>query len=285
MNAFFDAVLSLMDTLIPFAWAKPVFMKQALIAVLLITPMCSAIGVLVVNFKMSFFSDAISHSAFTGVALGILFNIDPSLAMILFGLAVAFGIAYTRHETTLSIDTIIGVFFCATVSFGIAIISYYKGLTRNLQTFLYGEILTVNRTELGWFFLLFMIVFVYLFFYYNKLLYIGLNDKIAFTKGINVKQCDYIYSLVLAMVITVSIKLIGILLITGMIIVPAASARNIAKDASTMFWSSISFGTTAGIGGLISSFYLDTSTGATIVLWATCIFFITQVIRKFLKTA
>lgn len=283
MNGIYDLILSLTDTLLPFSWAKPLFMKHALIAVLLITPMCSAMGVLVVSFKMAFFSDTISHSAFTGIALGIMFSINPYAAMILFGLAIAVGIVYTRRETNLSIDTIIGVFFCATVSFGIAIISYFKGLTRNLPSFLYGEILTVGKTELYWFFILFVTVFLFLYLYYNRLLYIGLNDKIAYTKGINVKRCDYMYSLVLALVITVSIKIIGILLVTGMIIVPAAAARNVSRNASTMFWSSILFGLVAGVSGLISSFYLDTSTGATIVLWASVIFFVTLVIKKYIN--
>ena len=139
METILPGVFALMDRLLPFAFAEPAFMKRALLSLLLTAPAAAALGVPLVQHRMAFFSDAIGHSAFTGVALGVLFGVSPSWTMAAFGVVVAVAITLVKGRTELSSDTVIGVFFSTVIALGIAIISREKGLTRNLQAFLYGS--------------------------------------------------------------------------------------------------------------------------------------------------
>lgn len=260
-------------------WLEPEFMRRAFLAIIIISPLCAIMGIQMVNFRMAFFSDAISHSAFTGVALGILFNINPYWTMIIFCLLVGIGITKVKHLSEISVDTIIGIFFSASVALGIAIISAKKGLTRNLQSFLYGDILSISNSEILWFLGLFILIVAFMIFSYNKLILMGINGDIAKVNGINVSAYDYLYAILLSLTIAFSIKAIGILLITAMLIIPAASGRNIAKNVRDMFWYPVIFATLSGVLGLSISYYLDIAISAAIILSAVVFFIITLIIK------
>ena len=232
MEAFFDAVFSLMDALFPFSFIEPAFMKRALLALLLVSPATAAIGVPLVQFRMAFFSDAIGHSAFTGVALGILLGVSPTWTMAAFGALVAVGIVLVKGRTDLSTDTVIGVFFSTAIALGIAIISRAKGLTRNLQTFLYGDPLAVSDVELAWMALLLLLVSAFLVIAYNRILLLGVHEGFARTKGVRVRASRCSFALVTALVVTTAIRTVGILLVTALLVIPAAAARNIARGAA-----------------------------------------------------
>ncbi len=167
-------------------WLEPAFMRRAFLAIMVISPICAIMGIQMVNFRMSFFSDAISHSAFTGVALGVLFNLNPYFTMIVFCLLVGIGITKIKHGSEISIDTIIGVFFLSSVALGITIISAKKRLTRNLQSFLYGDILSISNNEILWFLGLFILVIAFMLLGYNKLILMGIDGNLAKVNGINV---------------------------------------------------------------------------------------------------
>jgi len=272
-----SGVYDFIGAILPFAWAEPLFMKRALLAVLIIAPICAAMGVMVVNFRMAFFSDAISHSAFTGVALGVLFGLDPIYTLIGFGVLVGLAIILVRQRSTLSVDTVIGVFFSFAVALGIVIISARKSLTRDLQSYLYGDVLSVTDTELLGMFALFAVCTVFLALFFNDLFLIGINERLAKAHGIKVRFLDYAYALLLALVVTVSIRIIGLLLVTAMLVVPAAAGRNLARSVRSMFWCSILVGILSGVSGLIASFYGDSATGATIILMAAGLFLASQI--------
>jgi len=263
--------------LLPFAWAQPLFMQRALLATLLLTPMCAGMGVLVVSHRMAFFSDAISHSAFTGIALGLLLGIDPRLSLVLFGLLVGLAITRMKRSSPLSTDTVISVFFSAAVALGVVLISARKGLTRNLQSFLYGDILAISDGELALYLALFVFVALFLAWAYNRLMLIALSERFAATRGIPNAAYEYTFALLLALVVTVSIRAVGLLLVTALLVVPAATARNLAKSAGGLFWFAILASLISGIGGLIASFYWDSATGATIILGSVVLFFLTHV--------
>jgi zinc transport system permease protein len=266
-----------MDALLPFAWAEPLFMKRALLAVLLVAPVCAAMGVMVVNFRMAFFSDAISHSAFTGVALGVLFGIDPLYTLIGFGVLVGLAIILVRRRSTLSVDTVIGVFFSFAVALGIVIISARKSLTRDLHAYIYGDVLSVTNNEILGMLILFLACFGFLAVFFNDLFLIGINERLAKAHGIPVRFLEYAYALLLALVVTISIRIIGLLLVTAMLVVPAAAGRNLANSVRTMFWAAVGAGLAAGIAGLVSSYYWDSATGATIILIAAGLFLVSQI--------
>jgi len=280
-SVILPAIDDVLRRVLPAKWGEYQFMRYALLECLLLAPVCAAIGVKVVNFRMAFFSDAISHSAFAGVAIGLLLQesfaaADPRMTLVLFGLFVGLGIAYVRRSTDLSNDTVIGVFFSAVVALGIAIVTRSGARTTQFQRYLYGDILNLDSTDLGLSVLLGIAVLVFMVTGFNRLILVGLNDELAQSRGVRVRRYDYLFTLLLALVVTVSIRTAGILLVTALLVIPAATARNLARSAGGMFWWAIAFGLLSGAAGTLASFsdYLaNVGTGAVIVL-ASVIFFV-----------
>jgi zinc transport system permease protein len=232
---------------------------------------------------MAFFSDAIGHSAFTGVALGVLLGVSPSWTMVAFGALVAVAITLVKGRTDLSSDTVIGVFFSTVVALGIAVISREKGLTRNLQAFLYGDPLAVTDAELLWMAALFLIVAGYLALLYNRILLLGIHEGFARTKGVRAQAVGISFALVVALVVTAAIRAVGILLVTALLVIPAATARNVARGAASALWVSVGVAVLSGFAGIVASWYLDTATGATVVLAAAACFAVTALVRAAVK--
>ncbi|MBI5342843.1 MAG: metal ABC transporter permease, partial [Deltaproteobacteria bacterium] len=253
--------------------------KRALLAVLFVAPADAAVGVPLVQFPMAFFSDAVGHSAFTGVALGVLLGIHPLLTMVAFGLFVAWAITLVKGRTGLSPDTVIGVFFSTVIALGIAVISAQKGLTRNLQAYLYGDLLAISAAEVAWMAVLFLAVAVYLFFTFNRILLLGVHEGFARSLGVRGRALEISFSLAVALVVTTAIRAVGILLVTALLVVPAAAARNTARTAAAAFWTAIAISLASGFAGIAASYYLDTATGATIVLFASGFFALTALLR------
>jgi len=262
-----------------------ILLKYALLEVVLICFITGMMGVFVVNYRLAFFSDAISHSAFTGVALGLIAGIDPMVSVVLFGVLIGLLVVYFRTKTSMAYDTIVGVFFSFSVALGIFLVSSTKGLFRNFHAFLYGDILLITRGDLIITLLLLTIIFLYISLYFDQLTLLGIDESYASSliQGPNVLK--YVFSLLLGLVVTLSIKSVGILLVTALLIVPAASARAISKSIRGMFFNSIVISLLAGIGGIYLSVKMNASTGASIVMVACIVFLICTLWRTiFLKT-
>lgn len=272
MESLFQSIYALIDGVFPFCWASSLFMKRALIEIVLITPLCALMGIQVVNYRMAFFSDAISHSAFTGIALGLLLAVNPFLTTVAFGILVALGMAKFKTRSDLPMDTIIGVFFAATIALGIAIISARKELYQTLPGFLFGDVLTITEEEIMMTLILFTSIIIFLAFSYNRLLLTGLNEHLARSQDVPTAAYSYSFAASLAIVVALGIRTVGILLITALLIIPAASARNMSRNAGQMFWYSLFFALISGITGLIFSFYTDVATGAAVILTASMCF-------------
>jgi len=272
-------LFSAMGRVLPFGFAEPLFMKRAILAMLLVAPAAAAVGVPLVHFRMAFFSDAIGHSAFTGVAIGVLLGVHPLLTMVAFGLFVAWAITLVKGRTELSPDTVIGVFFSTVIALGIAVISARKGLTRNLQAYLYGDLLAVSETEILWMAVLFLFVGAYLFLTFNKIMLLGVHEGFAKSMGIPVRALEISFALVVALVVSTAIRAVGILLVTALLVVPAAAARNVARGAVSAFWAAVAIAVVSGLSGIAASYYLDTATGATVVLFAAAFFAVTALLR------
>jgi zinc transport system permease protein len=279
MEGILSGIFGVMGHLLPFPFAEPAFMKRALLGLLLVAPAAAAIGVPLVQHRMAFFSDAIGHSAFTGVALGLILGISPSWTVSAFGAVVAVAIVLVRGRTGLSADTVTGVFFSAVVALGIAIISRERGLTRNLPAFLYGDPLAVTDAELAWMAALLLLVSAWLALSYNRILLLGIHEGFARTKGVPVRAVEISFALVVALVVTAAIRAVGILLVTALLVIPAASARNVARAAAPALWISVGIALLSGVSGIVASWYLDTATGATVVLAAACCFALTALYR------
>ncbi len=265
-----DFIYNIIALILPFEVFQFGFMQQALLGLILLAPMTAAMGVQVVNFRMAFFADAISHSAFAGVALGIIFAISPHLSMPLFGVIVGLGIMLTHRRSKLSNDTVIGVFFSAAIAFGLAVVSRNQGIARNMQQFLYGDILTINELDIWILFGLFLALLIFQILSYNSMIYIGLNQTLAKTHKVQVAYYQYSFAILLSLVVIFSVWAVGVLLVTAMLIVPAATARNLSRSAGAMLWWALLVSLSSSLLGLWISAqeWANTATGATIILVA-----------------
>jgi len=283
VESLLGSLFSAIGVLLPFDFAEPLFMKRAILAMLFVAPAAAAVGVPLVHFRMAFFSDAIGHSAFTGVAIGVLLGVHPLLTMVAFGLFVAWAIVLVKGRTELSPDTVIGVFFSTVIALGVAVISAQKGLTRNLQAYLYGDLLAVSEAELLWMGILLLAVFAYLLLAFNKIMLVGVHEGFAKSMGVPVRALEISFALVVALVVTTAIRAVGILLVTALLVVPAAAARNVARGAASAFWAAAVIAVASGLLGIAASYYLDTATGATVVLVAAAFFVVTALGREIIR--
>jgi zinc transport system permease protein len=276
METLFQPLYALLQTWVPFEWAQFAFVWRAIGAMLIIAPLCAALGVHVVNFRMAFFSDAISHSTFTGVALGVLWGINPLVTLIGFGILAGLSITLVKDRSDLSSDTVISVILSATVAIGITLL-YAQKETRNLETYLYGAVLAISDEELLLLLVIGVLVFILMGLLFNHLFLISLNHHLAASRGISVRILEYSFSLILAVVVTFSIRAIGLFLVTAMLVVPSATARNLAKGLSSLFWMALGCAMISGITGILLSFYWDAPAGATTILVGCFLFFSTWI--------
>ncbi len=273
-------IYSIIQTVLPFAWAEYKFMINAFIAVLLIAPLMGVLGTMAVNNKMAFFSDALGHSAFTGIALGVLLGIkNEMISLIAFGVFLALVITRVKNKGNASSDTVISVFSSTAMAVGLLILSYGGGFSK-YSTYLVGDILSVTPKEILSLFITLVVVVVIWSLIYNKLLVISINKELAASRGIKTVIYENIFVAVVAVVVMMSIKWVGILLINSLLILPAAAARNISKNSRQYLVSSVVISVVCGVSGLLTSFYLDTSAGATIVTASAVVFFATYFFRK-----
>ncbi|MDR1535161.1 MAG: metal ABC transporter permease [Planctomycetota bacterium] len=259
-----------MGTLLPFEFLQPRFMRQSLLGLLLLSPMTAAMGVQVVNLRMAFFSDAISHSAFAGVALGLTLAVNPRFSAIVLALLIGLGVTFCHRRIRLSGDSVIGVFFSGVVAAGLAAASRDRAIARSVQAFLYGDILTIGDSEIFVLAAALPITLAFQYFAYNRMLYLGLDPVLAGAHGVKVGAWQYIFAGLLSFTAIFSVWSVGVFLVTAMLVVPAAAARNLAASAGGMFWWALLISLSSSVAGLAVSAqdWAGTATGATIVLAA-----------------
>jgi zinc transport system permease protein len=264
---------------LPFEWARYEFMRHALLAVLFVSPLLGALGTVVVANRMAFFSEAIGHAAFTGIALGVILGLaDPLWSMIGFALLLTLAIAWVRRRGGLSSDTAIGLVMAFTVSLGIVILSRGGDFAR-YTNFLIGDMLAVTGNDVVWLALLALVVFALFFFFFNRLILGTLSPALARSRAAHSGRAELAFACLLAVVVTCALPWIGILVINALLILPAAAGRNLANNTTQFFGWSVAISLVAGLAGLIVSFYASTATGATIVLAAMAIYLLTLLRR------
>ncbi|MGI6448829.1 MAG: metal ABC transporter permease [Desulfitobacteriia bacterium] len=254
-------------------------MRYALLAVILITPLFGMLGTMVVNNRMAFFSDSLGHSALTGIALGVIMGLkDPSISMLIFALTMAIGLCAVKKVTAASTDTVIGVFSASAVALGIVILSQGGGFSK-YSRFLIGDILSITNAEITALGITFILVLFYWFFFFNQLLLVSINPVMARSRGIKVMFTEAFFAVLVAVIIIESIQWVGILIINSLLILPAATARNLTGNMQDYHLLAVGISLFSGIAGLILSFYWGTATGATIVLCNTGFFLISLLLR------
>lgn len=278
-----ETIYHVLDVTLPFAWINHVFMKNALLAVIMITPLLGILSTMVVSNRMAFFSDSLGHGAFTGVAVGVLLGSgEPLCSLIIFSIIFAGLITYIKHRSSASTDTIIGVFSSAGVAIGLILMSH-GGNIGNYTAYFIGDILSITTIELVYLFVTFVIVVVAWCLLFNQLLIISINDGFATSRGIKTLYIEMIFAAIVAVVVSISIQWVGLLIINSLLILPGAAARNIAVNARQYHILSIIFAIISGLCGLVISYYADIATGATIAILAAIIFFITLFLRPYFQ--
>lgn len=277
-----DIIYNILETLLPFDFMQYTFMKNAFIAILLVSPIFAMLGTMIVNNKMAFFSDALGHSALTGIALGTLLGIsNMNISMIIFAIIFALLLNWVKNRTSYGADTIISVFSSISIALGLAILAQ-TGSFNKYSSYLVGDILNISTSEIIYLVIAFVLVLIFWTKLFNKLNAISINPMLAKSKGINVKLIDNLFAVSIAIMVMLSIRWVGILLINSMIILPAASSRNIASNMRNYHVFSILCALISGISGLIISYYANNiPTGPMIVIISGIIYFITFGIKKF----
>lgn len=263
---------SLVDLLLPFGWLDHAFMKNALLGVILVTPIFGLLGTMVVNNKMAFFSDSLGHSALTGIAIGVILGIEnPIWSMLFFSVLITIAILVVKEANTASTDTIIGVFSSTAVALGLVILSRNGGFSK-YSVYLIGDLLSINSTDLLTLGIVFVLVIALWIIIFNRLLLASMSPSLARSRGINVRLYDYLFAMTMAIIVTISIQWVGILIISSLLILPAAASRNIAKNMRQYHVYSVLIALISGVSGLMLSYFWGTATGATIVLIASAFF-------------
>ena len=275
MNLIYNGI----EALLPFSWVEYDFMKNALIAVMIITPLFGILGTMIVNNRMAFFSDALGHSALTGIALGTLFGVaDTNLSMLVFAIAFALLLNRIKRRKTVSTDTVISVFASLSMAIGLVILSR-GGNFAKYSALLVGDILSITVKEIFLLFMIFLLTLGFWFVGFNKLHAISVNESLAKSKNININRMEDIFSIIIAVIVMFSVKWVGILIINALLILPAAASRNIASNVREYHLFSVLISLFSGILGLLLSYYMSTATGPTIVILAAAIFFLTLLLR------
>ncbi len=248
------------------------FMRNAALAILIITPLFGLLGTMIVNRKMAFFSDALGHSALTGIAVGVVLGVtNTNLAMLAFGVFFALLLNYIGSKSASSADTIISVFSSCSVAVGLAILSQ-GGNFSQYSGFLVGDILSITEREIAYLAVLFLMVLLYYMLCFNWLNAAGIHRTLAKSRKIPVGVMEQLFSVLIAGIVMLSIRWVGILLINALLILPAAAARNLSENMREYHFFSVLFSLYSGVMGLFASYYTNVATGPVIVIFASVLY-------------
>ena len=257
------------------------FMRNAFLSILIIAPLFGLLSTMIVTGRMSFFSDALGHSAFTGIAIGCICGVAaPTGVAVAFSVVFALLFSYVRHRSNQAADTLIGVFSSAAVALGIFIATLNGSSFTKYNKYLIGDILSITLPEIGILALVLVAVVIFWVLYGNRLTLSSIYPALASSRGIPVSLSQTIFTTLIAVVVTLTISSVGLLILNSLLVLPAAAARNVSKNLRQYHLFSVVFALIAGILGLVVSFYLGSSSGAAISLILALIFAITFCFRK-----
>ena len=278
-----DTLYSILGAILPSEAYQYTFMKNAFLAVLLLTPLLGLLGTMAVNHQMAFFSDALGHSALTGIGLGIILGLRNDLvAMLVFGIIWAILICVIKQSGSASTDTVISVFSSTSVAAGLLILAR-GGKFAKYSSLLIGDVLAVTPSDLLWLLLALIGTIVLWALLYNSLLLTSVDSFLARSRGIKTRLVECAFVVMVAVAVMLSIRWVGVLLINALLILPAAAGRNIARSSRQHAVWSVVLALFSGIVGLTLSYYLDTSAGASIVLVSALCYAVSLAVRSFRK--
>lgn len=250
------------------------FMQRALIEAVLIGGSCAVIGVYVVLNGLSFIGAGISHSTFAGVALGLLFGIDPLWTALLFSTLVALSIGAVSERTSLKHDTSVGIFFAATMALGVLLIGLMDEYYVDVFSYLFGNILALTATDIWVSAIMAALVLGIVILLFKEFLALSFDAEVAAVMGLPIRKLHYLLLVLIAITVVLSVKSVGVVLVSALIVTPAAAAYQLTVNFRRMMLLSVLFGVGSALSGLLVSYYIDIPSGAGIVLIATVLFFL-----------
>ena len=266
---------------LPFEMFHWTFMKNALLAILLLAPLFGLLSTMIVTGKMSFFSDALGHSAFTGIAIGCICGIAaPTWVAVLFSVVFALLFSFVRSRSNHAADTLIGVFSSTAVALGIFVATLGGSSFTKYNKYLIGDILSVTPNQIGLLAMVLVAVIVFWVLFSNRLTLVSIHPQLASSRGFKIWQTQTLFTVAIAMVVTLAISWVGLLILNSLLVLPGASARNISRNLRQYHIISVLLALVAGIGGLCVSYYLGASAGAAISLILALCFAVSFCFRK-----
>ena len=267
--------------LLPLEMLQWTFMRNAFLAVLIMAPLFGLMSTTVVTGRMSFFSDALGHSAFTGIAIGCICGLSaPIWAAVGFSVVFALLFSYVRSRSNQAADTLIGVFSSAAVALGIFVATLGGGSFTKYNKYLIGDILSITPGQIGGLAIVLVLVLVFWILCSNRLTLTAIHPQLASSRGIPVGLSQTLFTVAIAVVVTLTISSVGLLILNSLLVLPAAAARNVSRNLRQYHGFSVLFALIAGVGGLVISYYLGNSAGAAISLALALIFAISFCFRK-----
>jgi len=256
------------------------FLLYALLAGLGVAVVAGPLGCFVVWRRMAYFGDTLAHSALLGIALGIMLDININATLVIIPLAIALVLVNLEQRTSLSLDSLLGIISHSALAAGLILIALLPDVRVDLMSLLFGDLLAVTEQDLMMIYSVCIIVLGLLLLLWKPLISMTVNQELAAVEGHNVKLLRTILMLITAMVIAIAMKIVGILLITALLIIPASTARRLSKTPEQMaiFASSIAMVSVAM--GLAMSWYLDTPAGPSVVISASCLFGFSQIVGR-----
>ena len=257
------------------------FMKNALLAILLLAPLFGLMSTMIVTGRMSFFSDALGHSAFTGIAIGCICGVAaPTWVAVLFSVIFALLFSFVRSRSNHAADTLIGVFSSTAVALGIFIATMGGSSFTKYNRYLIGDVLSITPSQIGILSIVLLAVILFWILFSNHLTLVSIHPQLASSRGIKTWHMQALFTVAIAVVVTLAISWVGLLILNSLLVLPGASARNISRNLRQYHGFSVLLALFAGIGGLLVSYYLGASTGATISLILALCFTVSFCFRK-----
>jgi ABC-type Mn2+/Zn2+ transport system permease subunit len=251
-----------------------VFMQRAMLEAVLIGGVCAVVGVYVVLNGLSFIGAGIAHSTFAGVAIGFLLGVNPVLTALLFSVLVAFGIGAVQEREAVKHDTAVGIFFASSMALGALLIGFLDGMYVDVFSYLFGNILALDSTDIWISAAMAFVVIAVVVLFYKELLAMSFDAEVAKVMGLPVRTLSYLLLVLISVTVVLSVKAVGVVLVSALIVTPAAAAYQFTRRFHLMMLLSLFFGVTSSVGGLLFSFYINVPSGASIVLTATAVFFV-----------
>ncbi|MBN1482096.1 metal ABC transporter permease [candidate division KSB1 bacterium] len=250
------------------------FMQRAFVVATVTGALCAVIGVYIVLRGMSFIGAGVAHASFGGVALGFFTGLNPFFTAVLFCTAVAWGIGLVSESNRLREDTAVGIFFASTMALGVLLIGSLKGYTIDLFGYMFGNVLAVTVFDMWAAIILSVIVFGTIILLFKEFFFLTFDSEAARVAGLPVRFLNYLMLTLIAVTIVMSIKAVGIVLVSALLVAPAAAAHQLTDDFKKMMLLSVLIGVASTWIGLFLSSWFDIASGATIVLTATIVFFV-----------